>query len=150
MLYSLIHPFIYSFLFTFSLSRRAVFLLYTDAQVHLLPGYPKQNGDDLLFAFYVQKPTDVDSDTKVVPALILVKILKENKTEIQALFDGKEVTDLKPFKEEEPTGGPKGGLGIGAWIGIGIACLLLAIVLVLLVYLAWYVYVSVQNVMNNY
>lgn len=114
--------------------RRAIFELYTEEQVHLLPGFPKQLEADLSIAFYVQKPVDVISDITVVPANVLVAIVQGNITQLQIILGNKEIGHVKPLHEDtvgptEPGNGSKIALGVG----LGVAALVLIVVIVLLV-----------------
>ena len=53
--------------------RRATDDLFTPEQVHLLPGYPEQNGSALLVRVYVQMP--LGFTVEVLPATALVQVV---------------------------------------------------------------------------
>jgi len=58
--------------------------IYTEASVHMLPGYPEENGTDLLIAFYVVNPPSNASDARpVIPVLTLIQIAENSRPQFK-------------------------------------------------------------------
>ena len=60
---------------------------FNELHVNRLPGYPKQEGNDLKILFYVRYPKGIESTEvgtfKVLPSLVLGRALREHKQYIE-------------------------------------------------------------------
>ena len=79
--------------------RAAAIDIFTVDQVHLLPGYPKENGTALLVQFYVQMPAGFKLD--VLPATALFGVVKFSQNDLEKAI-GKTITVPAIVSEKEP------------------------------------------------
>lgn len=106
--------------------------IYNISNVHLLPGYPNQNGSDLLIAFYVLNPAG--SNSSVLPGIALIDIADNSKSNISMVI-GHEVIKLErliaqPSTKKHPVAQP-----FATWkaILIGVSCAVLVLIVIVVV-----------------
>ena len=90
--------------FSYYLVIRSVTELYTHEQVHLLPGYPKNESGSLQVAFYVQQPRGLFiGNISVLPRSILAEIVTTHKSDLETAIDANILDVEVLFKPATPT-----------------------------------------------
>ena len=129
--------------FSYYLVIRSVTELYTAEQVHLLPGYPKNESDSLQVAFYVKQPLGLFiGNISVLPRSTLVEIVTTYRSDLGTAI-GANISDIEALiKLATPTmsvtvGQLKSSNNVGKWAAVGVFVGVVITILIIFIVCRW-------------